>query len=391
MVHQPLFSREFVLLCFASLFFFSSYHLLTPVFPVFLESVHLSEWAVGALVAEFMVVSLLVRPWIGKLSDEMSRKVLMLAGCAVFALCPLLYLVSSQTEVLTAVRLLHGASFALFYTASSTYLVGIIPPERKAEGISHYSNAIKVAMAFSPSLAVWLIQSGLQRNAFWISTLIGVATLICIALLKPPIQPAKSANKKGKLLNGAAFLPGIVMAANSLAFGALIPFVPMLAMEKHWSHAQWFYTLYAVFLIASRFLTGKWSDQYGRAVVVLPGMALVMLSMLLLGGTSAEWVFFLLAALYGLAAGTVQPSLMAMAAERGGKQEQGSAMATFTMMNDLGIAAGSFVMGSMGPKLGYGTALIWLAGGCGLGWLILLVHQLLQMKKSSNLVQDMAK
>ena len=163
------------------------------------------------------------------------------------------------------------------------------------------------------------------------------------------------------------------MGANSLAFGALIPFVPMLAAEKHWPHAQWFYTLYAVFLIASRFITGKWSDQYGRHTVVLPGMAMVIVTLLLLSWSHSETLFFALAALYGLASGTVQPSLMAMVADRIPKEQQGSGMATFTMLNDLGIAVGSFIMGSLGSEWGYGLALLWISVGITFGWLLLLL------------------
>ena len=354
-----LYTLEFMALCAASLLFFCSYHLLTPVFPLHLEAQHVSGMQMGSLVAAFMVASLLVRPWVGKLSDEISRKHLMLAGVVLFGLCPLLYLQVSEQWMLYAVRILHGIGFALFYTASGSYLVNILPAERKGEGISIYSNAIKIAMAIAPGFALLLVQEKHMPLVFQLSAVAALATLVTILCLKP--APTVGPAKTGKLFNVSAAFPGAVMSVNSMAFGALIPFFPLLAAEKGLDNASWFYTLYAVSLIASRFVTGKLSDRYGRYAVTIPGMALVILSLILMGTSSEPWIFPVFAALYGLAAGTVQPSLMAMAADRADKTEQGSAMATFTLLNDCGIAAGTFLMGGLGSQMGYGFSLILVA------------------------------
>lgn len=366
-----LFSREFSLLCLASLLFFSGYHLLTPIFPLYLQLNHFSGMAVGSLVASFMLASLVIRPLVGKLSDEINKRSLMLVGIILFGLCPLLYLLTKDPILLYVIRLMHGVGFALFYTSSTSYLVSLIPAERKAEGISYYSNAIKIAMAFSPGLALLMVQQKHLAEVFLLSAGISALVAICILLLQ---QPGKiTTAKKGKLFNGKALFPGFIMAANSLAFGALIPFAPLLFAEKQVELGQWFYTTYAVFLIASRFLTGRLSDRYGRASVLLPGMFLVIVSVFLLSWTNnAAWLLAM-AGLYGLSAGTVQPSLMAMASEKASKDEQGSAMATFTMLNDLGIAAGSFIMGSLGSQASYSYALLWIALGLAGGWIALWV------------------
>jgi MFS family permease len=368
---SSIFSREFSLLCFSSLLFFSSYHLLTPIFPLYLKVNHFSGMAIGSLVASFMLASLLIRPFVGKLSDEINKRTLMLVGIILFGLCPLLYLLTKDSVLLYIIRLVHGVGFALFYTSSTGYLVSLIPAERKAEGISYYSNAIKIAMAFSPGLALFLVQQKYWTEVFLLSAGISVLVATCVLLLKKPSQI--KTNKKGKLLNTKAFFPGLIMATNSMAFGALIPFAPLLFAEKHLDLGQWFYTMYAIFLIASRFLTGRLSDKYGRTSVLLPGMFLVILSVLLLSGTTSEFWLLAMAGLYGLSAGTVQPSLMAMASEKASKDEQGSAMATFTMLNDVGIAAGSFIMGSLGTQVSYSYALLWIALGLASGWIALWV------------------
>jgi MFS family permease len=375
-ITPALFTSEFILLCLASLFFFSCYHLLTPILPQYFAAENLSGLAIGSLMAAFMVASMMIRPWVGKLSDEVSRKTLMLLGISIFTVCPLLYPLTNMELLLYGIRLLHGVGFAIFYTASASYLISIVPPQNKAEGISYYSNAIKVAMAFSPSLGIFLASQGLINWAFWASFGMGLVTLSCVLLLKSPQKNTESTAKKakGKLFNTKALFPGVIMATNSIVFGALIPYIPMLAQEKALTQAGLFYTVYAIFLIGSRFLTGRLSDTMGRDRVVLPGMAAVILTLLMLSWSPSEPIFLAAAALYGLAAGTVQPSLMAIAADRANQGEQGSAMATFTLMSDSGIALGSFLMGALGERFGFGPSLMVIAIVTTLGWAAFFVN-----------------
>jgi MFS family permease len=358
-MNEPLWTPSFALLCMAMMFFFASNHMVTPLVPLLLQRDELIGH-MGMIVAAFMLTSLIIRPWVGKWSDEVNPKLLMLVGLGFFSICPFIYVLLKSETIFYVVRILHGASFALFYTASGTYLTRIIPTGRNAEGISHYSNAIKIAMAFSPALALFLTERHLLTQAFWLSGTMSILGMLCILCLKS--QPSVSNSKKSlsKLINKKAFFPGIIMATNSLAFGALIPFIPMLALEKQMAHPGWFYTGYAIFLIASRGLTGNLSDKYGRQSVLIPGLFIVPITLFILSWASGEWPFIIAACLYGLAAGVVQPSLMALAVDNTLPEERGSAVATFTMLCDAGIALGSLLVGTLGPTQGYTHMILWI-------------------------------
>jgi MFS family permease len=369
-ISQALWNKQYFLICLAALLFFSSYHLLTPVLPLYLENRQISGPALGSIIAAFMLASLLIRPFVGKKCDETGKKRMMFFGVILFSLSPLLYPLAPEEVWLYVVRIIHGGSFAIFYTALSAYLTETLPAQNKAEGLSYYSNAIKVAMAFTPGFGLLMAGTGLLPQTFGLASAMGLLTLCCILALPAaqPTEPHQGTQPRGKLLNQDAMFPGWIMASNSMAFGALIPFVPMLLAEKNLDAAALFYTVYAVFLIFSRAFTGKLSDTYGRDAILIPGLAMVVLSLVFMAWASHELVFLVSVACYGLSAGTVQPSLMALAVDRSKVAERGSAMATFTMMTDLGIAAGSFLMGSMGAIYGYSNAILAIAFFAILGW-----------------------
>jgi MFS family permease len=266
-------------------------------------------------------------------------------------------------------------------TAANAFLSTEIPTSRRAEGMSHYGNAIKLAMAIGPAIGLVLAHRNQYQELFWVAGGTALLTLAMVLFLTPQAtQVAVSTPKRtGKLFNKHAAFPGLVMTANSVVFGTLIPFTPMLSVEKGFGpEISWFYGIYAFSLIFSRALTGPLSDRYGRDRVIVPGMIGVVISVLLLAMAMHPVFFLLSAACYGVCAGTVQPSLMAMVADRVPANERGSGMATFTLFTELGVAGGTYLTGSLGPLVGYGNVLYGIAGITLIGLVGFLAGQRLQ-------------
>jgi len=370
-LNPALFNPVFILICLSSLFFYAGYHMLTPVVPLFLHHVGIHGLGIGVIVSAFMIASLVVRPWVGKWADEGSPKRLMVLGALLFVVTTAGYGINDQPAWLLLVRLLQGVGYAFFVTVSYSVLIDYLPADQKAEGLSYYSSVIKLSMAIAPLVGIWMAHAQGFPVVFWVAlALTLVALLITAYLPAKPVIPHPCATFRGKLFNAQAVFPGLIMGTNSMVFGALISFLPMLAQEKGLENPEWFYFIYALTLIGSRSVTGKLSDTHGRNWVLMPGLLLVAVSVFLMAGAPNQVVFLSMTALYGLAAGTVQPSLMAQTADLARPGEHGSAMATFTALSDTGIAIGMLLMGSLGSSvLGYQDTLFWVGGVALLGFL----------------------
>jgi MFS family permease len=160
------------------------------------------------------------------------------------------------------------------------------------------------------------------------------------------------------------------MTMNGLGFGALIPYIPLLAGEKALANPGLFYAIYSFCLIFSRGLTGQLSRRFGRSTVLMTSIVSVTLTMGMLAWTASGPLFLVAAGIYGLANGVLQPSLLALTMDRAPRQATGSAMATFTLLNDLGTAAGQFGMAYVGASLGYSNSLLGIALLSVLGWVL---------------------
>ncbi len=367
-----IFTPTYKRLCIAVFLFFAGLHFLTPVVPVFLTGLGFKGAELGMLLGTFLVSSLLLRPWVGRQSDTQTiipPKHLMMLGVVLGSVAAASYWwVATMPWLLWGVRALHGISFALFYTAATGYLVRSVPSQYKAEAISYYSNAVKFAMAFTPGIAIWVLSTGHMDWAFMATaamTLLGVVVLAPLPLSPVPPSPSDTATQAQATPPKTVFgllpkaLPlSLIMVTQSAIFGALIPFVPLLSDERGFEHGGWFYALYALSLMATRFISGSWSDTHGRTTVLLPSMAMVSLSVFCLAWAPNDWAFLALTVCYGFAAGAVQPSIMALVSEQVDDTSQSTALATFSVFADTGIAIGNIVMASLGFYFNYGWGLV---------------------------------
>jgi MFS family permease len=390
--------RTFWMLCITTSMFYSATHVLTTMIPLYMVHKGVGADASGQLLALFLIVSAASRPFVGKLYDETSPFRLFVLAIVLFAGGTALLLVFPNSILLLWVsRILQGLGFSVFSACSYSFLTLTIPDDLRGRGISVYSNFIKIVMAYAPGIGWVLGNAGYFKEVLAISLLFSVASYV--ALRQVPFQrfsphmlhnaaetlpePTGSSDviamatttptcplntkAKGKLFNMKGVPPGILIASNSVVYGALIPFVPLIVASKGLSHVEGFHVFYAFALIASRFIGGEASDKLGRLTIILPGMFVVALS---LGGmflAQTTWQFLLATVLYGLGSGVVQPSIVAMVADDSPPLERGSAMATYTMLADSGQAAGMILMGYMGNhssfNLGLGViALLNVAG-----------------------------
>jgi len=110
---------------------------------------------------------------------------------------------------------------------------------------------------------------------------------------------------------------------------------------------------FAITLIFVRALAGKLSDIKGRKFVILPGMIVMTLGLWVLSTANSLTVFYGAALLYGLGFGLVHPTIMALLVDRVDDRTRGAAMGTFTAAFDLGIGAGSIILGVVLQYFGF--------------------------------------
>lgn len=354
--NEKLFSRNFILTSVSTFTLFTSFYFLLATLPIYLEKLGGSESEIGLIIGVFTISAVILRPFIGSLSDRQGRKKILLAGLLVFLVSMMLYNYTTDVISLLILRIFHGLGWGAVTTAATTLIADIAPPSRRGEAMGIFGMASNVAMAIGPALGFLLLSSYDFPALFMACTLIAIISMLFAA----PITERIVVHTETPLFSREALSPSILMFIISLTYGSLVSFLPIFAIKQGITNPGIFFSVLAVTLIFVRAMAGRLSDTKGRKFVIIPGMFLIILSLWVLSGAIALQDFLVSAFLYGLGFGSVHPALMALLVDKVDEKERGAAMGTFTAAFDLGIGTGSILLGLL---LQYSSfRIIYLAG-----------------------------
>ncbi len=169
-----------------------SYYSLLNYMPTWTQQyMHLS--AAAALWANTLglIVLLAAIPFMGRLSDHVGRKPLLLACCAAFVVLPhpvfrlLLSTGGDAIGVLVAVQVLFALLIAMFSGPGPAAIAEIFPTANRSTGMTTgYSFAVAIFGGFAPFISVWLIAHfGSPTVHAWYLTAAAAVSTVVIAMM----------------------------------------------------------------------------------------------------------------------------------------------------------------------------------------------------------------
>ncbi len=341
---QPtLFTRSFVLICLATLFFYSSFYLLLPVMPLYVADLGGTSTQIGLLIGLFAFASMLVKSPSGWIIDRRGNRPVLLIGMAVFLLASLAYLLTRSVSAILALRAFHGIGMGLFPTAATVVVAELAPRSRRGEAMGWFGVANSLGMILGPTVgtavATWLGYGAL----FLLAAASAGAGLACLAML-PAVGPAPSETPLSlrwrDLYSPSAILPAALLLFLFVPYGSMMAFMPIIAARRGVGNPGTFFSVFALAVLAVRAKAGRISDVMGRAAVIIPGMVVAAAAFSILGLSRGPLGVLVGAAVYGIAFGSVLPVLMALTADRTHRVERGKAMGTFYTAWELGVSLG---------------------------------------------------
>lgn len=377
--------RNLLVLFVAGLLFWSSMASLLPTLPLYIEHIGASKQQIGVVMGSFAIGLLICRPYLGRLSDERGRKLVLIIGVLAALIAPLGYAVAKSLPLLIALRAFHGISIAAFATAFSALVADIAPPDKRGEVIGYMSLVNPIGMAIGPALGGYLQSATGYVPLFLLATGLATLSLVCTSQISSPRQQRQTQGEEKNekfwqiLLSPRVKVPTIVMLMVGIAFGTLSTFVPLfIKYTKVDLNAGLFYTTAAMASFSIRLFIGRISDTIGRGLFITVGIFCYCISMLLLWQANSVVAFLLAAIIEGAAGGMMIPMMVAMLADRSLPQERGRIFALCIAGFDVGIALAGPVLGSISEQVGYRN----MFGIAGILTFIAIVLFLTQSSKS---------
>ena len=363
---NKLWTKDYISVCLTTFFMFLNYYYLLVTIPIYLiQDLQGNTTQAGILVAVFYVAAILIRPIAGKWIETYGIKKIFLVSLIIYLVAAFMYFFTTTLISLTVLRFIHGIGFGMITTSTGTIVASIIPNGRKGEGMGYYGLMMNISMALGPFVGLLAITqwgSSVMFIVSAVSVVIGTITGFLISLPKEEIKvatekPVKHKGLKMKDLIELSALPiSLVSFFFALVYASIVSFVSVYAKELQLTEiASYFFIVYVIALLISRPFTGKWFDQYGANIIMIPSIISFALGMFLLSQAEGAFLFLLSAAFIGLGWGTIFPTAQTIAIQVAPPERKSVATATFLSTMDSGIGIGSVIVGIVGAQLGYSS------------------------------------
>ena len=377
-------SRGFVCITAADFIVRSAYQMgKTPLLPFFAATLGAGDVLLGFIVSVSTLTGIVLKPFIGVLSDRWGRWAWILVGTAIFAFMPFVYRFIQTPEQLVVVRLVHGLATAIYGPVTLAYVVGLSRTKR-AERLGWFSIARQGGYIVGPAAGGWML---LFMDPVSVFTVIGIVSSVAFlpVLLLPASTHSTSESTApilrhvaGAMWSGsrtpAVWLAGGLNSSINTAEYAAKAFLPLYvySFNANVAMAGAFFSVQEVVHIALNPLGGRLGDRLGHLQAVGTGMCAMGVCLMLLTIANGGPALIVPALLMGAAQALVFPSTTALVSVNVGEKNLGLGMGLLGTLNNSGKVAGPVLAGLlihwldfaptfrlMAVMLAVGGALVW--------------------------------
>ena len=335
---------------------------LSPLLPVFIENLALSNTQAGLLTV-FNQIPSLFQPLIGHLADRLSLRFVVILTPAVTATGMSLLGIAPDYMVLALLLLVVGLSSATLHSVAPV-IAGRLSGRNLGRGMGFWMVGGELGRTLGPLVIVGAIQFLGLRGTPWL--MIGgwlTSILLYFTLSDVGARPAPAAEslpwQKALRVMGPLLVPLVgIIVVRSFMSAALTTYLPIFLTSE--GAELWFAGVSLSLLeaagVVGALLGGSLSDRLGRRVILLLSLLSTPALMLLFVVVSG-WVRLPLLLALGLTSLSITPVIMALVQETS-PQNRALANGTYMMLSFL-IRSGVVVLvGAMGDLWGMRAAFI---------------------------------
>jgi MFS family permease len=388
-----LYTPSLVAICSVALLGFASNFVIQPALPIVVLGQGGNAAIAGFVIGAFSFPSVILRPFMGRLVDEVDRLRVLMVSLLGISVAGAAYLVPSL-PLLFANRVFHGVVWAGFNTAGHSTLAELAPPSRRGEAAGVYNLMPGIAQMVMPGVGLVLLGAFGAPAPFLACAALGLAAFAIVGFgpLRGERLTVRSAESRATapgergaieatgpsdrarglqadrrhglsassrtsegLLERGAIGPMVFELLFSLPFTLFLVFPPVFATLRGIPIADLasYYPVYGGTLVAVRALAGRFLDRASRETVIMLGSTLASLGLAVAAMADSVPILTVGGALYAAAAAFTSPTTMALAIDRADARRLGAAMATYTLGFQLAIGTGATVWGIVIDRLGY--------------------------------------
>lgn len=339
----------------------------------------------GAVLAAEALVTLMTRPWVGRLADRHGPRRASILGLIAAALSGLFYLLAavlplsagSALVIILAGRAAMGVGQGFLFSGGTAWAVGLAGFDQAGRAISWIGIAMFAGIAagtalggasaaVATSLGHWLDGSAQGIDGFAIAavvTMLAPLAGLVIALFTPAppmVRDDTTPTSLGDILR-AIWRPSLGFGLAATGYSALTSFVVLAFVARGWTGGDVALLAFVAAFVAARVILGDVSDRAQGPAPILIALAAHAAGLLMLWLAGSGWIAMAAAALSGFGVSLTYPLLALPAIRAVPRTQTASAIGLYDGSYDIASLITPPVCGVIAATAGYQT--IFLVAG----------------------------
>lgn len=159
--------------------------IISPILPLYADTFAASGVAIGMIMGAFSLSRGVLGPFIGRWSDRIGRKRILLLGLGTFALVSLCYSLAATVWQMVAVRLVQGAASVMVTPIAQGYVGDMTPEGREGRIMNLFYASMFIGVGLGPLLGGVLTDLWSYHAAFAGMGLLSTVSLFLVAWAVP--------------------------------------------------------------------------------------------------------------------------------------------------------------------------------------------------------------
>jgi MFS family permease len=356
---ERLFTPRFFVMCgFNFVVFLSAFQLL-PTAPFRIRDLGGSAAVAGLFLAFLTYSSAASGPVTGGIVDRVGKRRVLLVSSLAIAGFSVAYALLPRYEGMLALVLLHGLFWSGLLVAASSYVTDIVPPSRRAEGMSYWGMSTIFAVSMAPAIGLWVYERGGWRALCFESAVLCLGMFTIAWRLLPKDQrhaAAPAAWSWRTLVEWKVLALSVTMFLYSFGYGGITSFVAMYSQASGVTPASLYFTVFSLAIIVTRPPITRLGDRLGHKRMFIPCLGLVTLGFVLLAVGGSRPMFIASALVFGTGFGSAYPLFLGHVMRHVEPARRGAAFGSIIAAFDTGIGTGSMTIGWIVQHHGYRAA-----------------------------------